>query len=812
MKTDSDGKLCVHLPMNEASAKRTPIRFASFELDEHTRELRKGRVRLRLPDQSIEVLIALLERPGELVTRDELRHRLWATDTFVDFDHGLNAAVRRLREALGDSAVSSRFVETLPRRGYRFIGSLTRGPSPAESEHLEAKPVLPVTDSLTHLPAPLGPSEPADAVGPAVSRPGERERPTIRFVAIAMSLLLLTLLSGLAAGPMLDRRAAGTPFGNPAPALSRLTFEPGLQTDPSLSPDGRLVAYAANTTGNFDIWVRPVSGGDPIRLTTDLAHDWQPDWSPDGTRIIFRSERGGGGLFTIGARGDAEHQLTRSGYRPRWSPAGSHIAFVHSVAQGTALKLSVATGSGGSIATLEGLTERERRAAFAWHPDGRRIAVMGSEGPDPFWLLTINAGSGEVQRWTVAANVQRTFAEHRLVVPRHHTFAWDTKRDVIYFVADSRGLFNVWALEADSRAGRIVGGPHRLTTNEEGAASLALSRDGRRIVFDAATRRSRIWVYPLDPSGLAAADDSRAISEASAHAYSPDLSPDGKRVVFLRQHPGAGTGRDLVLHSLVDGAERVLRVEDSGRGETRGPVLRWAPDGSRIAYRYVLPDSPIRQGEVTAFGAFQQIRTYTFNSEREADVTSPAQAVEGPFGWSADGRHLITAGNRYGEGGFAIARTPLHAAPRAEAHAAILATSKSEALWESSPSPDGRWIVATAEDGDRSRLIVLPASGGAVRDLTDGWSWDDKPRWAADGSAIYFISGRGGIFNVWALPFDSASGRSAGDPIPVTHFDGPGEQILPDVGRMEMSVRARRLVIPVIHPVGSLWMLDDILP
>lgn len=799
--------------MNEASAnKRTPIRFASFELDEHTRELRKGRVRLRIPDQSIEILIALLERPGDLVTRDELRHRLWATDTFVDFDHGLNAAVRRLREVLGDSALGPRFVETLPRRGYRFIGSLTGSPPTAVSEHLEPKPVRPATDSLTHLPAPLAATESTDAAGRALRRPGERERPTIGFVAIAMSLLLLTLFGGWAAGPMLARRAAGTPFGDPVAALSRVTFEPGLQTEPSLSPDGRLIAYAANTTGNFDIWVRPVSEGDPVRLTTDLAHDWQPDWSPDGTRIIFRSERGGGGLFTVGVSGDAEHQLTRSGYRPRWSPDGSQIAFVHSVAQGTALTLSVATSSGGSMATLEGLTERERRAAFAWHPDGRRIAVMGSEGPDPFWLLTINVRSGGVQRWTVGANVQRTFAEHRLVVPRHHTFAWDTGRDLIYFVADSRGLFNVWSLEADSRAGRIVGGPHRLTTNQEGAASLALSRDGRRIVFDPATRRSRIWVYPLDPTGLAAAADARAISQASAHAYSPDLSPDGERVVFLRQHPGAGTGHDLVLHSLVSGAESVLRVEDSGRGETRGPVLRWAPDGSRIAYRYVLPDSPIRQGEVTASGALQQIRTYAFNSEREADVTSPAQAVDGPFGWSADGRHLITAGNRHGGTGFAITRTPLHAAPRAEAHAAILATSKVDALWESSPSPDGRWIVATAESGDRSWLIVLPASGGAVRDLTDGWSWDDKPRWAADGRTIYFISGRGGIFNVWALPFDPASGRSAGDPVPVTHFDGPGEQILPDVGRMEMSVRARRLVIPVINPIGSLWMLDDIQP
>src|ERR1700757_2066167 len=102
------------------------IRFGSFEADLYTRELRKRGLKLKVQEQPFQVLAMLLARPGELVTREEIRSRLWPQDTFVDFDHGLNAAVRRLRDALNDDAETPRFVETLPRRGYRFIAPVEK--------------------------------------------------------------------------------------------------------------------------------------------------------------------------------------------------------------------------------------------------------------------------------------------------------------------------------------------------------------------------------------------------------------------------------------------------------------------------------------------------------------------------------------------------------------------------------------------------------------------------------------------------------------------------------------------------------------
>src|SRR5436189_4919257 len=115
------------------------VGFGPFEIDVRAGELRKQGRRIRLQDQPLQVLAELLAHPGEMVTRDELRQKLWPADTFVDFDHGLNNAVNRLREALGDSAESPRFIETLPKKGYRFIGKVTGYEPPAEAEYQPAE-------------------------------------------------------------------------------------------------------------------------------------------------------------------------------------------------------------------------------------------------------------------------------------------------------------------------------------------------------------------------------------------------------------------------------------------------------------------------------------------------------------------------------------------------------------------------------------------------------------------------------------------------------------------------------------------------
>ena len=131
---------------------RSVVRFGDFELDLRSRELRKRGVRIALQERPLQVLEVLLRSPGELVTREALQHELWGGDTFVDFETGLNAAVRRLREALGDAAGVPRFVETLPRRGYRFIGPVHDRPQATHKPEVAA-PVA-TAEPLRHLRRP----------------------------------------------------------------------------------------------------------------------------------------------------------------------------------------------------------------------------------------------------------------------------------------------------------------------------------------------------------------------------------------------------------------------------------------------------------------------------------------------------------------------------------------------------------------------------------------------------------------------------------------------------------------------------------
>ena len=121
--------------------------FGVFEVDRRSGELRKGGVRVRLAAQPFQVLIVLLDRAGEVVTREELQRHVWPADTFVDFDRGLNKAVNRLREALGDTADSPRFIETLPKRGYRFIGPVLNSTASSRAHHVPVSTDAPVSGS-----------------------------------------------------------------------------------------------------------------------------------------------------------------------------------------------------------------------------------------------------------------------------------------------------------------------------------------------------------------------------------------------------------------------------------------------------------------------------------------------------------------------------------------------------------------------------------------------------------------------------------------------------------------------------------------
>jgi TolB-like protein/DNA-binding winged helix-turn-helix (wHTH) protein/Tfp pilus assembly protein PilF len=180
------------------------LHFGVFEVDLKACEIRKHGVRLKLSEQPFQVLCVLLESPGEIVTRDELRTRLWPSDTFVDFDHGLNNAVMRLREVLGDSSENPRFVETIPRRGYRFI-------APVAGSLLPATPTIPPQQESGHVPVEAAKPEPVEPPAEIRSKPADHPRASTGRLAIVGAGILLACLLGAAAFYRYHRSGAVAP-------------------------------------------------------------------------------------------------------------------------------------------------------------------------------------------------------------------------------------------------------------------------------------------------------------------------------------------------------------------------------------------------------------------------------------------------------------------------------------------------------------------------------------------------------------------------------------------------------------------------
>ena len=230
---------------------RRNIRFGLFELNVATGELLKNRRRIPVEPQPLLILALLLEHPGEVVARDQLRSALWADGTFVDFDRGLNVAVKKLRHALGDSSDNPRFIETLSRRGYRFI-------------------------------APVHPAEPdAGTVSEAQATPRRMQAWARTGAVVATVVAAFMFWRGASSRPT-DRNPCEI---NPVPP----TAYGGFEGSPSLSADGNQVAFSwdGERQDNADIYIKLLDTASPVRLTWDRGTDNMPAWSPDGRNIAF---------------------------------------------------------------------------------------------------------------------------------------------------------------------------------------------------------------------------------------------------------------------------------------------------------------------------------------------------------------------------------------------------------------------------------------------------------------------------------------------------------------------------------------------
>ena len=376
------------------------VRFGLFEADPVTGELWKGSVKLKLGGQPFSILAALLERPGDLVTREELRQRIWPAETFVDFNHGLNAAVNKLRDTLGDSAEEPRYIETMPRRGYRFIGAVT-----VEEPQLGATP-MPITVTAAEL-LPVSPPESAQLTGEPASKAIPVPQPPKRRLPIYLgAVVVLVFLAGVLyfLHVQADLQAAKV-------RAEKLEVEAGEARTPSLEIGGKvgptarssqLGAKGANTAATTAAWFRTAGvwevdlahseGNDALKLIAGgISRNEGPQPSSDKKKLAFMSDRSGSlEIWSSNADGSSPQKLTTLGTcgSPQWSPDGKWIAFDTQASPGVYVVSAEGPPITAPVPGMSGISWVPR-----WSRDGKSI-YFASRGSDDtqVWKVAIDGG------------------------------------------------------------------------------------------------------------------------------------------------------------------------------------------------------------------------------------------------------------------------------------------------------------------------------------------------------------------------------------------------------------------------------------
>ena len=632
-----------------------------------------------------------------------------------------------------------------------------------------------------------------EALGDADPAPAPVAQRTRRWIGLAAVVAAVALA---AAGgwwlwmrwPAPERTRSA---GSGQPELKRLTFDAGLQTDVSFSPDGRFIAYASDRSGNFDIWVQRVDGGDAVQITKEPAQDVQPAWSPDGNSIAFRSERGGGGIFVMPALGGHARQVSAFGSHPSWL-SRSEVLFLVGNPEG------IMPGQL-FVVPVSGETPRELLHDFllgsslywaAGHPDGRISVLL--EGKRGFGLFTVSRDGQAV----TASHIPPSLPIHR---GRTHEstpmrFHWNPSGTALYLEGNVDGIQNLWRVAVDPRSLAWLS-MERLTTGPGRDTAVSLSADGTRLAYTTSNEHTRVYVQSLSADGRTLTGSPVAVTEADAEAFTSALSNDGRRLAYIVRR--AGSARFEIRIAELDTGKSALLDED-----VLGAVaLNWSADGSAVLHPRV------REGEA------QLMRHDLGGRETVLVPWSSAIFLGGP---TASGREFIGSVYRYSGEPAEVAIWALDGEGSLKPHRVLLADPTAN-LWEASYVPGTRWMSFLRQPLDqaqRTELMIGPAGGGPPstwRRLVPDHREADKPRWSADGHLMYFLSrGSGEYFNLWALPFDPLRGVSRGTAFQVSAFVSPALFVSRNVGRMNMEVQNRRVALTMSSATGSIWMLEGI--
>jgi eukaryotic-like serine/threonine-protein kinase len=532
-----------------------------------------------------------------------------------------------------------------------------------------------------------------------------------------VALAVGTLVIGIAGGRW--AWSGGTP---PRPSLpvsfQQISDSPGVETEPSLSPDGKSIVYTQLADGSSDIYLLRVGSRSPILLTPHSpVEDDQPAFSPDGERIAFRSERDGGGIFLMSTTGESVKRLTDFGFNPSWSPDGTELV----LAMGRFLSPTDRGSFADGLWVVNVATGEKRQVLKdtdamqpSWSPHRTRIA---------FWGLRAQGGQRDI--FTVAADGSEREQPARAVtndLAVDWSPAWSPDGAHLYFSSRRGGTMNLWRIGVDEASGRTLGEPEPVTTPSIWSGFFSFSRDGSRMAFASVNWRSTLLRATFDPAGETLTGAPTPMLRGTRSIRDHAVSPDGEWVAFSE----SGEHEDIFV-ARVDGSE-YRRLTDDGFRD-RGTV--WFPDGRGLAFYSdrsgsyevwtIRPDGSGLQRLTDSVGGMN-FPTFSPDGTRLS-----TWSVTGPWWQIVDATHGAT-------------RPAAESLPQIDGRTAF---------WPMSWSPDGRRLLGLGShrDGTAAGLAIYDMAGRRFTTLPSESSVWSSPIWLPDSQRFLMRNARG----IWLL-------------------------------------------------------------
>lgn len=677
------------------------VRFGPYEADLLSGELRKSGIRLKIQDRPFQILAILLEQPGQMVTREQLQKRLWPEDTFVDFEHGLNTAINKLRQVLSDEADNPRFIETLPKRGYRFIAPVS--PSALSGAVQEREPFRD-----TPLPGPEVIQTVPQEAAPRAAQPHPEHHRWRYYLAVTIGLVLV---AGVVFGFWYRYSSSRSDSSWSQIRIAPLNGLPR-EGDAAFSPDGNQVAFTwAGEKGKYaHIYISQIGTTDsPRQLTNtgDGTFEFAPAWSPDGRYIAFyrfdQKEKTLGVFVTAALGGSERHLYSVKSFRKvdalDWSPDGKYLALCDSPTPDAASQILLL-----SLDTLDVHPVTSPAAGIlgdsspAFSPDGRYLAFVRNT-LDVLEIFRMPAAGG--------TPAQLTF-DHADI----QGLAWTPDSQSIIFSSSRQGPQSLWRISAQG------GTPERLPlAGAAWAMRPAISRNGNRLAYTSVSYTAAILKATLTADHKISGPFEHFITSTGLEE-GPQYSPDGKRLVFQSTR----TGYHEIWRGEADGSNPVQLTHFS-KNLTGTP--RWSPDSRWIAFDS-RPGSHPQIFVINAEGG--QPRQIT---QGDSDNAVPS--------WSVDGKWVYFASNR--SGSWQVWKVP----PDGASPAQVTKNGGFAAL----PSLDGKFLYY-AKGRDLPGLWRVPANGGEEVELLSGLPPGAWGYVAVTSDGIYYpdipADAKGGLF------------------------------------------------------------------